>query len=213
MKFLPDIMTSQGGRQNPLAQNRAPILLLAGIRPVPRFTADHRLRECLSLSLKYITPVGNTFDLGQFRTDFQVLSKGCPRTGVHPETGWFRPGHNQRKRDNRKEATEWSLVTNTEAVLFFRKRSPAPHFRPIRPPHRANSCATARLNESGVLNKRLQIRVMEILGITGERLCFFSRNGPNACDGASVCSTRRPQERRQHPDHFLLPHLPAAGTT
>jgi len=40
-------------------------------------------------------------------------------------------------------------------------RSPAPHFRPIRPPHIADYSSAACLNEPGALDKRFRIRVMQ----------------------------------------------------
>ncbi len=48
-----------------------------------------------------------------------------------------------------------------EAIVFFlSNRSPALHFRPIRPIHIANYSSQACLNETGALVERLQIRVL-----------------------------------------------------
>ncbi len=49
------------------------------------------------------------------------------------------------------EWLEWSFQCN---------RSPAPHFRPIRPFRIVNYSSKACLNEPGALDKQLQIRVM-----------------------------------------------------
>jgi hypothetical protein len=53
-------------------------------------------------------------------------------------------------------------------LLRSRNRSPAPHFRPIRPPYIANyrnlpmvPRSETCLNEPGALDERLQIRVMQ----------------------------------------------------
>jgi hypothetical protein len=46
-----------------------------------------------------------------------------------------------------------------------RNRSPAPHFRPIKPPRIANYSSEACLNEPGALDERLQIGVMQSFGV------------------------------------------------
>ena len=45
--------------------------------------------------------------------------------------------------------------------LKYCNHSPAPHFRPIRPPHIVNYRSLACLNEPEALDERLQIRVMQ----------------------------------------------------
>ncbi len=44
---------------------------------------------------------------------------------------------------------------------FLGNRSPAPLFRPTKPPRIANYSSEACLNEPGALDERLQIRVMQ----------------------------------------------------
>ncbi len=58
-------------------------------------------------------------------------------------------------------------------LLFYCNRSPAPHFRPIRPPGIANYSQEISLNEPGALDERLRTLVMQSLEGGGERLRFI----------------------------------------
>ncbi len=63
-------------------------------------------------------------------------------------------------------------------LLFYCNRSPAPHFRPIRPPGIANYSQEISLNEPGALDERLRTLVMQSFEGGGERLRFLKSPVP-----------------------------------